>query len=103
MIVTVVFATPRVQDMVRVELPPGSTIADAVMLSGLLAHYALDPSLHGFAIFGRRAAAQTLLVDGDRVELTRPLETDPKTARAKRAREDPIAPPTRSTKRRGFA
>ena len=83
MIVTVVVATSRVQDLVRVELPAGSTIADAVGLSGVIAHYGLDPAMHGFAIFGRRATAETLLADGDRVELTRPLEADPKTARAK--------------------
>lgn len=103
MIVTVVFATSRVQDIVRVELPAGSTIADAVRLSGVDAHYGLDPSIHGFAIFGRRAKAETLLAEGDRIELTRPLEADPKTARAKRAQDDALAPPLRRGKRPGGA
>ena len=99
MIVTVVFATPRVQDLVQVELPAGATVADAVTWSGLIAQYALDPAALGFAIFGRRAAAGTLLADGDRVELTRPLEADPKTARATRARATPLAAPARRIKR----
>ena len=91
MIVTVVFATSRVQDMVSVELRVGATIADAVMRSGFVAQYELDPAAHGFAIFGRRATASTLLSDGDRVELTRPLKVDPKSARLKRAHDRPLA------------
>ena len=103
MIVTVVFASPRVQDMIRVELPAGATIADAVRLSGVMAQYGLDPATHGFAIFGRRATAGTLLAEGDRVELTMPLQTDPKAARAKRAHEEPHATTARRSKRPGVA
>ena len=99
MIVTVVFATPRVQDVVRVELPFGATVADAVMRSGLIALYELDPATHGFAIFGRRATASTLLSDGDRVELTRGLQVDPKSARRKRAHDGPLVTARRSKRR----
>ena len=91
MIVTVVYATPRLQDVVRVELPIGATVADAIMRSGLIAQYALDPAVHGFAIFGRRATPATVLSQGDRVELTRPLQADAKSARAKRSRARPLA------------
>jgi uncharacterized protein len=83
--VTVVWATPLVQDIVDVELPAGATIADAVAQSGLLAQYGVDPATLGFATFGRRAAASALLADGDRVELTRALVADPKAVRAVRA------------------
>ena len=53
--VTVVWATPEVQDAVVVELPDGATIADAVSRSGLVAQYAVDQASVGFAIFGRRS------------------------------------------------
>src|SRR6185369_4458394 len=72
--VSVVWATAAIQDVVEVEVLPGATIADALARSGLVARYALDPAMLGFAVFGRRAWSHTALADGDRVELTRPLE-----------------------------
>ena len=96
--VTVVWATPSVQDVVEVELPALATIADAVDRSGLIAQYALDASRLGFAVFGRRASAHTPLAEGDRIELTRPLEADPKAARIARARAKPIAKSRRPVK-----
>lgn len=101
MIVTVVWATPHVQDAVAVLLPGGATIADAVARSGLIEHYGLDPAAIGFAVFGRRRDADAALADGDRVELTRPLLADPKAARAQRAREQPLGrQPGRAKRRR---
>jgi putative ubiquitin-RnfH superfamily antitoxin RatB of RatAB toxin-antitoxin module len=86
MIVTIVWATPSVQDEVGVELPQGATVADAVARSGLVDDYAIDTTDIAFAIFGRSVAGSEPLSDGDRVELTRPLVADPKQARARRAR-----------------
>jgi putative ubiquitin-RnfH superfamily antitoxin RatB of RatAB toxin-antitoxin module len=84
--VTVVWATPHLQDVVTIELAPGATIADAVRCSGFIAQYALDPATLRFARHGARAAADASLADGDRVEITRPLLVDPKVARVRRAR-----------------
>ena len=83
--VTVVWATPHLQDIVAVELTPGATIADAVRCSGFLAQYELDPATLRFARYGVRAAADACLADSDRVEITRALLVDPKVARARRA------------------
>jgi uncharacterized protein len=88
--VTVVWATPGIQDMVPVSLPPGATVADAVAQSGLLEHYALDAARLRFAVFGRRAAADAPLGDGDRVEITRALIADPKESRRRRALAQPL-------------
>ena len=96
--VTVVWATPRIQDIVSVELPEGATVADAVAQSGFVIRYGLDSTALGFAIFGRRASANAPLADGNRVELTRPLRADPKAARARRAREQPLATSKRRTR-----
>lgn len=41
----------------------------------------------GMAIFGRAATLRTRLHDGDRIELLRPLQVDPKQARKQRAAE----------------
>jgi len=84
--VTVVWATPHLQDVVTIELASGATIADAVRCSGFIAQYALDPATLRFARHGARAAADAGLADGDRVEITRALLVDPKVARVRRAR-----------------
>ncbi len=84
--ITVVWATPDVQDVIEVTLPPGATVADAVARSRFIEHYALDAVHIKFAVFGRRTSAEASLVDGDRVEITRPLVADPKESRRQRAR-----------------
>lgn len=101
MIVTVVWATPGVQDAVTLALAPGATIADAVARSGLLVAHGVDPASVAFAIFGERRDAHAPLADGDRVELTRPLVADPKTARLRRARERAIETANPGTRRPG--
>jgi len=88
--VSVVWATATLQDQVEVEVPAGATVGEAVDRSGLLVHYALDAARLGFAVFGRRASRAALVADGDRIELTRPLEIDPKAARIARARVTPL-------------
>jgi uncharacterized protein len=84
--VTVVWARASLQDLVEVELPEGAMVGQAVDRSGLLVHYGLDGATLGLAVYGRRASWDTPLAEGDRIELTRPLEIDPKAARIARAR-----------------
>ncbi len=95
--VTVVWATASVQDIVAVALPQGATVADAVLQSRIIETYNLDATHLRFALFGRRATPDAPLSDGDRVEITRPLQADPKEARRRRARvaSKMRAPPTR--------
>jgi uncharacterized protein len=76
----VIRAWPRRAEAVMVELPAGATINDAVAASGLGFE-----GVSGYAIHGERATLASLLRDGDRVELLRPLQADPKEARRRRA------------------
>jgi len=94
--VTVAYAAPGVEALVPVVLPAGATIADAVAASGLFARLSLPPTI-AYAIHGQRAAPDTPLADGDRVELTRPLIADAKAVRVARAAGKPL-PPTRKVK-----
>jgi len=69
------------------ELPAPATALDAVRASGLLERHpelGLGEPLIG--IWGRACAPETLLADGDRVEVYRPLTMDPNEARRLRAR-----------------
>lgn len=79
--IEVLMAWPRRHEAVVVELPEGATLAQAVEKAGL----AGGEEVTGYAIFGINAEATTPLRDGDRVELLRALQIDPKDARRRRA------------------
>lgn len=82
--VEVIRAWPRRFESVRVTLPEPATVADALAASGF------DPEqCDGYAIHGERAAADAPLREGDRVELLRPLQIDPKEGRRRRAQRRP--------------
>lgn len=83
--VEVVMAWPRRFEAVTLALPAGSTITDAVMAASLPG----TESATGYAVHGVARQASTRLYDGDRVELLRPLEMDPKQARRRRAAAKP--------------
>ncbi len=61
-------------------LPAGSTVAQAVTAAGLADALASCQA----GIQGRKAVLGELLREGDRVELLRPLQVDPKHARRER-------------------
>ena len=87
--VDVVCAHPGSAQVVRVELPAGATLRDALAASGF------NPKNQAVGIFGKRAALDHPLADGDRVEIYRPLALDPKEARRLRARK---RQPSRTTR-----
>lgn len=78
--VEVVLALPRQSRSARLRLAAGSTAHQAAVASGL----PLEET-DGYAVYGKRVGADALLADGDRLELLRPLQMDPKQARRRRA------------------
>ena len=77
----------KVQTIVELDLPEGSTLGDALAASGLLDRYPeIDLESHGVGIFGKVYPAERKLWPGDRVEIYRPLINDPREARRERAR-----------------
>ena len=98
--VEVVYCPPgAVADCSRLLVPPGSTAEAALQASGVLERQGL--SLHGLllGIWGRRVAPDVALREGDRVEVYRPLQCDPKEARRRRhqAQQGRSAPSGRGT------
>jgi len=78
--VEVVYALPQREESVRLKVPRGATVREALERSGLAA---LAGAKVG--IFGKVVSADLPLSDGDRVEIYRPLTIDPKDARRLRA------------------
>ena len=70
----------------ELELPEGANVGDAIEASGLRSAWPRLPvdDAH-VGIFSRKVRLDTILRDGDRVEIYRPLKIDPKEARRKRA------------------
>lgn len=85
--VEVVYARPDDQRLVALELPAGSRAIDAVRASGLAEAFPeIDPATAPLGVFGRACPHGRVLRPGDRVEIHRPLQVDPKEARRLRAR-----------------
>ena len=84
--VEVVFATAERQRLVEVVLPDGATVRDAIAQSDMAGHFPRD-DLDGLrvGIWGRVVSRNQPLSDGDRVEIYRPLELDPREARRRLA------------------
>jgi len=86
--IEVTYAEPHraIVKIYRLMLP--ATIQDALRLAAADPEFAgIDLAGSAVGIFGRVSALSQALVDGDRVEIYRPLTADPKTARRARARE----------------
>lgn len=78
---------PGQVDRTRLLLPAGSTLADALHASGVLARHGMDAqSLPPLGVWCKPAAPDSPLRDRDRVEVYRPLAVDPKEARRQRYR-----------------
>lgn len=89
-LVEVAYARPDKQEIVSINVPEGTTAMDAVKLSGIVAIFPeIDVEAIDMGIFGKviKKPAEHELRDGDRVELYRPLQIDPKQARLNRAKK----------------
>jgi putative ubiquitin-RnfH superfamily antitoxin RatB of RatAB toxin-antitoxin module len=90
--IEVIYALPQRQELVRLLLPEGSSVRDAVEASGLLKKYPeIDiDGANKLGIYAKLAKPDATLRDRDRVEIYRPLIADPKAVRKKRADEGKV-------------
>jgi len=76
--VGVCYATPARQVWLKIEVPDGSTVRDAIELSGLLSQFpAIDLEGQKVGIFGKISKLDAVLKEGERVEIYRPIIADP--------------------------
>lgn len=85
--IEVVYALPKRQVVIALEVEEGTTALAAIERSGILQQFPeADPRRDGVGVFGRRVTPDSPLREGDRVEIYRPLIVDPKAARRERAK-----------------
>ncbi len=84
--IEVAYATPEEQVIVTINVLLGTTIEQAVELSGLLMRFPeISNSELKIGVFGGSCKPDQFVKQGDRVEIYRPLIHDPKEARRQRA------------------
>lgn len=92
--VEVVYAALDRQMLLKIDLPSGSTVRNALLVSGIGEHFPeLDLAHCAVGIFGKvlSDAETRVLVTGDRIEIYRPLLADPKEVRRLRAAKAVLA------------
>jgi putative ubiquitin-RnfH superfamily antitoxin RatB of RatAB toxin-antitoxin module len=85
--IEVAYAERDRQTLIALRVPAGTTVEQAVALSGIRERHAGIPVDAALGIHGRIVAGRQVLAAGDRVELYRPLPADPKDTRRRLARE----------------
>lgn len=86
--IEVVYALSHEQALLKLKVPEGTTVEQAINASGILERYPeIDLAENKFGIFGKLTQADTPLRERDRVEIYRPITADPKEVRRRRAEE----------------
>ncbi len=91
--IEIAYADPQRQILRTLEISLGSTVADALGMSGIantLGEAAI--SAHRIGIFSQPVELDAPLRDGDRIEIYRELRADPKESRRRRVRDSAIKP-----------
>ena len=85
--IEVAYALPDKQRIIKLDVPEGTTVMQAVMMSqmdSVFEDLALSEDLK-LGVWGKAVTADRALVAGERVEIYRPLLVDPKEVRRARA------------------
>ena len=87
--VGVCYAEAERQLWLRLEVPDGSTVQDAIVLSGVLKQYPnIDLGSQKVGIFGKLSKLDAPIKEGDRVEIYRQITCDPAQVKRRRIETD---------------
>ena len=81
--IEVAYATPEKQHIIALQVPVGTTIAEAIERSGIREEFP-DMEVGDVGVFSKRRKLEDVVEAGERIEIYRPLIADPKTARRKK-------------------
>ncbi len=84
--IEVAYATPALQKIVECEIAPGTSPREAVRQSNIHLFFPeIDFDRCDLGVFSKPVVDSYELMDGDRIEIYRPLIADPKEVRRQRA------------------
>jgi len=84
--IEVAYALPTKQTIVDVALKEGTTVQQAIEASNILEQFPdIDLNATKVGVWSRVVKLSDTLIDGDRIEIYRPLIADPKEIRKRRA------------------
>jgi hypothetical protein len=90
--ISVCYATPDEIFLETLEVREGTTIAGAMVASGVFTRFPeIDLNRNKVGVSGKLKPADTVVRDGDRIEIYRPLQADPMESRRRRARHKAAA------------
>lgn len=72
----IAYALPQRHLWLSLELPAGSTVGEAIERSGIRRQFPEIELTDNIGIFGQPTQLDTVLEDGDRVEIYRPVDYD---------------------------
>ncbi|WP_448190859.1 RnfH family protein [Azospirillum sp. sgz301742] len=80
--VSVVYAKPKRQSLLTLDVPEGSCVRDVIERSGILQQFPeIDIEAQRVGVYGKFAALDAPVEEGARVEIYRPITVDPSTVR----------------------
>ena len=84
--IEIVYAKPEKQALISISIAENCTVLEAILQSKMLGKFPdCDLNVVNVGIFSTLCTLETIVQHGDRIEIYRPLETDPKEARRQRA------------------
>jgi putative ubiquitin-RnfH superfamily antitoxin RatB of RatAB toxin-antitoxin module len=85
--IALAYAKPEEQIVLPLKVPLGTTLGQAIAISGITKRFPeIDLLKNKTGVFGRLHPLEYILRPGDRVEIYRPLIADPKELRRARGR-----------------
>jgi len=84
--IEIAYATPAKQKILALSVKTGSSLIDCIKTSGIFYHFPeIDINTLQAGIWGKVKPLEHIVEAGDRIEIYRPLITDPKASRRRRA------------------
>lgn len=78
----VTYAMPTRHVWLNLDVPEGTTVQQAIERSGILKQFPdIDMAKQKVGIFGKIVPPETVVEEGNRIEIYRPITVDPKTVR----------------------
>lgn len=86
--IEIIYPTEEVQELMKLVVGDNTTVQQAIVESGILVQFPkLELTKLDVGIYSKKVDLDTVVKNGDRIEIYRPLKIEPKQARRVRAKK----------------